>query len=131
MNCVFCKNKTSGAHSCGICLKPCHAIPPCASSTEEEGFGASVICGICVQDQKKPMSDSEVENLSDDIEEGPVKKKKKNCYSVDKKLEAVEYAKIRLRQLHVISMSHDREFKNGNHRRLLSENKREFLKKGI
>jgi hypothetical protein len=49
MNCVFCKNKTSGAHSCGRCLKPCHAIPPCASSTEEEGFGASVTCGICAQ----------------------------------------------------------------------------------
>jgi hypothetical protein len=26
MNCVFCKNKTSGAHSCGICLKPCHSL---------------------------------------------------------------------------------------------------------
>jgi hypothetical protein len=60
MNCVFCKNKTSGAHSCGLCLKPCHAIPPCASSTgEEEGFGAAVICGICAQNQKKPKSDSE------------------------------------------------------------------------
>jgi hypothetical protein len=94
VNCVFCKNKTSGAHSCGLCLKPCHAIPPCASSTgEEEGFGAEVICGICAQGQKNPKSDSDDENLSDDIEEGPVKKKEKNCYSVDKKLEAVEYAK--------------------------------------
>jgi hypothetical protein len=95
MNCVFCKNKTSGAHSCGICLKPCHAIPPCASSIEEkeEGFGAAVICGICAQGQKKPTSDSEDENLSDDIEEGSAKKKKKNCYSIDKKLEAIDYAK--------------------------------------
>jgi hypothetical protein len=45
MDCVFCKNKTSGAHSCILCLKPCHAFPPCASSTgdgEEEGFGAVV-----------------------------------------------------------------------------------------
>jgi hypothetical protein len=93
INCVFCKNKTSGAHSCGICLKPCHAIPPCASSIEEkeEGFGGSVTCGICAQN--KPMSDSEVENLSDDIEEGPLNKKKKNCYSIDKKLEAIDYAK--------------------------------------
>jgi hypothetical protein len=72
MNCVFCKNKTSGAHSCGKCSKPCHAIPPCASSTGEEGFGASVICGICALAQNKPTSDSELENLSEDIEEGPV-----------------------------------------------------------
>jgi hypothetical protein len=75
-----------------LSLVTCHVIPPCASSTDEEGFGASVTCGICAQSQKKPTSDSEVENLSDDIEEGPVKKK--NCYTVDKKLEAVAYAKM-------------------------------------
>jgi hypothetical protein len=87
MNCVFCKNKTSGAHSCGKCSKPCHAIPPCASSTGEEGgFGASVICGICALAQNKPTSDSELENLSEDIEEGPVKKRKLNCYSIDNEI---------------------------------------------
>jgi hypothetical protein len=103
MNCVFCKIKTSGAHSCSTCLKHCHAIPPCASSIEEEGFGASDICGICAQGQKKSASDSKLENLSEDKEEGPVKKKKKNCYTVDKKLEAVDYAKkhsIRATALH-------------------------------
>jgi hypothetical protein len=51
------------------------------------------MCGICAQAHDKSISDSEVENLSDDIEKGPMKKKKKNCYSVDKKLEAVDYVK--------------------------------------
>jgi hypothetical protein len=47
---------------------------------------------ICALAQK-PTSDSELENLSEDIEEGPVKKRKLNCYSIDKKLEAIDYAK--------------------------------------
>jgi hypothetical protein len=96
-------------------------LPPCASSTgEEEGFGEAVICGICAQDQKKPTSDSEDENLSDDIEEGPAKKKKKNCYSVDMKLEEwITLKIIRFIQLHVISMSIESEFMSGNRKRVI------------
>jgi hypothetical protein len=63
----------------------------CIINWRKRRFGAAVICGICAQVPKKPTSDSEDENLSDDIEKVPVKKK--NCYSVDKKLEAVDYAK--------------------------------------
>ncbi|CAB3988958.1 Hypothetical predicted protein [Paramuricea clavata] len=37
-----------GSHSCKVCKKACHAIPPCAKVNEDyDGFGAAVLCASC------------------------------------------------------------------------------------
>jgi hypothetical protein len=67
---------------------------------------------------EKPTSDSEVEKLSEseEIEEGPAKKKKKNCYSVE---QWITLKIIRFMQLHVISMLIENEFMSGNRKRVI------------
>lgn len=49
LQCVTCSGSTSGAHSCTVCQKSCHAISSCASISDdqEEGFGSEVLCLGC------------------------------------------------------------------------------------
>ncbi|XP_071963117.1 uncharacterized protein [Antedon mediterranea] len=42
--------KECGSHTCKVCGKPTHGIPPCAGEQHEEGFGAAVTCKQCVDD---------------------------------------------------------------------------------
>lgn len=46
--CVICEKETSEAHKCSDCNKCVHVI--CGESSEnDEGFGANVICNICLR----------------------------------------------------------------------------------
>lgn len=51
--CCVCEKETIGAHYCGTCSKPVHAI--CGKS-DEEGFGSVVLCNNCSSSDHEPAT---------------------------------------------------------------------------
>ena len=51
--CTSCSQPTGGAHYCGTCKSPCHAIEPCskrkAGVEYEEGYNTAVTCADCFE----------------------------------------------------------------------------------
>lgn len=95
--CCVCEKNYNGSHSCAICKMPCHAI--CGES-DEEGYGAQVICFNCKKKEKKD-DDGEDDEKNDDKDDEPqlhddeegVPKKRYRSNDATKKLEAIEWAR--------------------------------------
>ncbi|KAL3106777.1 hypothetical protein niasHT_014297 [Heterodera trifolii] len=119
--CCYCKNPCSGAHQCWKCTKPCHAIAPCSFAHDaEEGFGSKVTCCVCWLDDDVDQSASAVistepisnqndealsqfiteqivtednNNINDAAEWASQTKRKRRAYSIQEKVEILDFAK--------------------------------------
>ncbi|KAL3122220.1 hypothetical protein niasHT_002100 [Heterodera trifolii] len=119
--CCYCKNPCSGAHQCWKCTKSCHAIAPCSfAHNGEEGFGSKVTCCHCWLNDDvdesasavvstEPISNQNDEALSQFITEQIVTddnnnindaaewasqiKRKRRAYSIQEKVEILDFAK--------------------------------------
>ncbi|KAL3087207.1 hypothetical protein niasHS_009087 [Heterodera schachtii] len=119
--CCYCINPCSGAHQCWKCKKPCHAITPCSFAHDgEEGFGSKVTCCHCWLNDDvdesasavvstEPISNQNDEalsqfiteqivtddnnNINDAAEWASQTKRKHRAYSIQEKVEILDFAK--------------------------------------
>ncbi|KAL3118388.1 hypothetical protein niasHT_001024 [Heterodera trifolii] len=120
--CCYCINPCSGAHQCWKCKKPCHAITPCSFAHDgEEGFGSKVTCCHCwlnddvdesasavvstepISNQndealsqfitEQIVTDDNNNNINDAAECASQTKRKRRAYSIQEKVEILDFAK--------------------------------------
>ncbi|KAL3085429.1 hypothetical protein niasHT_031381 [Heterodera trifolii] len=119
--CCYCINRCSGAQ-CWKCKKPCHAITPCSFAHDgEEGFGSKVTCCHCwlnddfdesasalvstepISNQndealsqfitEQIVTDDNNNNINDAAECASQTKRKPRAYSIQEKVEILDFAK--------------------------------------
>ncbi|KAF7635997.1 HTH CENPB-type domain-containing protein [Meloidogyne graminicola] len=92
--CCTCNGRTSGAHICKVCEKPCHAIEPCSVSDGNKGYGAKVICSdcfICVDDEVEGIEKNKENNNCDNKQK--LKSRKRRSFTIKEKIDILEFAR--------------------------------------